>query len=55
MEGAVTNVFTTAVENVMAVVPTVINTVTQNTVLATFFAAGIIGIAISTVRRLKRA
>lgn len=50
----VANIFTTAVDNVMAVIPTVINTVTSNPVLATFFAVGILGIAIGAVSRLKR-
>lgn len=53
-EGAA-NIFTTAVENVMGVIPTVLNTITGNPVLATFFAVGILGIAISVVKRLKRA
>ena len=49
-----TTVFSDAVKTVFDIVPTVLNTITGNPVLSTFFVIGIIGIAIGVVRKLKR-
>lgn len=49
-----TTVFSDAVKTVFDIVPTVLNTITTNPVLSTFFVIGIVGIAISVVRKLKR-
>ena len=49
-----TTVFSDAVKTVFDIVPTVLNTITGNPILATFFVVGIIGIAIGVVRKLKR-
>lgn len=45
---------TQAVSDVMGVVSTVMTTITGNAVLMAFFCAGIIGVAIAIVRKLKR-
>lgn len=44
---------TTAVESLMGVVSTVMTTITGNTILLTFFCAGIVGIAIGVVKKLR--
>lgn len=49
-----TGSMTQAVSDVMGVVSTVMSTITGNTILMAFFCAGIIGVAIAIVRKLKR-
>lgn len=49
-----TNTMTTAVTSLMDVVSTVLTTITGNTTLMVFFCAGVVGIAIGVVRKLKR-
>lgn len=51
---ASTNTMTTAVTSLMDVVSTVLTTITGNTTLMVFFCAGVVGIAIGVVRKLKR-
>lgn len=50
---ASTNTMTTAVASLMEVVSTVMTTITGNSVLLTFFCAGIVGIAIGVVKKLR--
>ena len=50
---ASTNTMTTAVGSLMEVVSTVITTITGNPTLMVFFCAGVVGIAIGVVRKLK--
>ena len=45
---------TTAVGSLMDVVSTVLTTITGNTTLMVFFCAGVVGIAIGVVRKLKK-
>lgn len=47
------NSMTTAVGSLMDVVSTVITTITGNPTLMIFFCAGVVGIAIGVVRKLK--
>lgn len=49
-----TNTMTTAVTSLMDVVSTVLTTITGNATLMVFFCAGVVGIAIAVVRKLKR-
>lgn len=49
-----TNTMTTAVGSLMDVVSTVITTITGNPTLMVFFCAGVVGIAIGVVRKLKK-
>lgn len=49
-----TNTMTTAVGSLMDVVSTVLTTITGNATLMVFFCAGVVGIAIGVVRKLKR-
>lgn len=51
---ASTNTMTTAVGSLMEVVSTVITTITGNPTLMVFFCAGVVGIAIGVVRKLKK-
>lgn len=51
---ASTNTMTTAVGSLMEVVSTVITTITGNPTLMVFFCAGVVGIAIGVLRKLKR-
>lgn len=51
---ASTNTMTTAVTSLMDVVSTVLPTITGNATLMVFFCAGVVGIAIGVVRKLKR-
>lgn len=44
---------TDAVSSLMGVVSTVMTTITGNAVLMTFFCAGIVGIAIAVVKKLR--
>ncbi|MCI6782169.1 MAG: hypothetical protein MR594_00870 [Lachnospiraceae bacterium] len=44
---------TDAVTSLMGVVSTVMTTITGNAVLMTFFCAGIVGIAIAVVKKLR--
>lgn len=44
---------TTAISQVTSVMTTVLSTITGNELLLAFFAAGLIGIAISYVKRLR--
>ena len=53
-EGMTAEGMTTAITNIMNVVGTVVNTISQNPVLMTFFSAGLVGVAIGLVSRLKR-
>ena len=48
------NTMTTAVGSLMEVVSTVITTITGNPTLMVFFCAGVVGIAIGVVRKLKK-
>lgn len=48
------NSMTTAVGSLMDVVSTVITTITGNRTLMVFFCAGVVGIAIGVVRKLKK-
>lgn len=48
-----TNTMTTAVGSLMEVVSTVMTTITGNPILLTFFCAGIVGIAIGVVKKLR--
>lgn len=50
---ASTNTMTTAVGSLMDVVSTVMTTITENSILLTFFCAGIVGIAIGVVKKLR--
>lgn len=50
---ASTNTMTTAVGSLMDVVSTVLTTITGNATLMVFFCAGVVGIAIGVVRKLK--
>lgn len=50
---ASTNTMTTAVGSLMEVVSTVMTTITGNSILLTFFCAGIVGIAIGVVKKLR--
>lgn len=47
------NTMTTAVGSLMEVVSTVITTITGNPTLMVFFCAGVVGIAIGVVKKLK--
>lgn len=47
------NTMSTAVADLMSVVSTVMTTITGNAVLMTFFCAGIVGIAIGVVKKLR--
>lgn len=47
------NSMTTAVGSLMDVVSTVMTTITGNVILLTFFCAGIVGIAIGVVKKLR--
>lgn len=47
------NSMTTAVGSLMDVVSTVMTTITGNGILLTFFCAGIVGIAIGVVKKLR--
>lgn len=47
------NTMTTAVTSLMSVVSTVMNTITGNETLMVFFCAGVIGIAIGVVKKLR--
>lgn len=47
------NNMSTAVTDLMSVVSTVMTTITGNAVLMTFFCAGIVGIAIGVVKKLR--
>lgn len=49
-----TSTMTTAVGSLMDVVSTVITTITGNPTLMVFFCAGVVGIAIGVVRKLKK-
>lgn len=49
-----TNTMTTAVTSLMDVVSTVLTTITGNSTLMVFFCAGVVGIAIGVVRKLKK-
>lgn len=51
--GMTTDVMTSAINNIMTVVSNVITTVAENPVLMTFFCAGLVGVAIGLVKRLK--
>lgn len=51
---ASTNTMTTAVTSLMDVVSIVLTTITGNATLMVFFCAGVVGIAIGVVRKLKR-
>lgn len=44
---------TSAVGSLMDVVSTVMTTITRNSILLTFFCAGIVGIAIGVVKKLR--
>lgn len=48
-----TNTMTTAVGSLMEVVSIVMTTITGNGILLTFFCAGILGIAIGVVKKLR--
>lgn len=48
------NTMTTAVTSLMGVVSTVMTTITGNETLMVFFCAGVVGIAIGVVRKLKK-
>lgn len=48
------NTMTTAVGSLMDVVSKVMTTITGNETLMVFFCAGVIGIAIGVVRKLKK-
>lgn len=50
---ASTNTMTSAVGSLMGVVSTVMTTITENSILLTFFCAGIVGIAIGVVKKLR--
>lgn len=50
---ASTNTMTTAVTSLMDVVSTVLTTITGNATLMVYFCAGVVGIAIGVVRKLK--
>ena len=52
LEGAGASL-TEAVSSIMSVVTTVMTTITGNTILLTFFCAGIVGVAIGIVKRLR--
>ncbi len=47
------NTMTSAVGSLMEVVSTVMTTITGNSILLTFFCAGIVGIAIGVVKNLR--
>lgn len=47
------NSMTTAVGSLMEVVSTVMTTITGNSILLTFFCAGIVGISIGVVKKLR--
>lgn len=47
------NSMTTAVGSLMEVVSTVMTTITGNSILLAFFCAGIVGIAIGVVKKLR--
>lgn len=49
-----TNTMTNAVTSLMDVVSTVLTTITGNATLMVFFCAGVVGIAIGVVRKLKK-
>lgn len=48
------NTMTTAVSSLMEVVSTVLTTITGNTTLMVFFCAGVVGIAIGVIRKLRK-
>lgn len=48
-----TSTMTTAVASLMEVVSSVITTITGNPTLMVFFCAGVVGIAIGVVKKLK--
>ena len=50
---ASTNTMTTAVTSLMSVVSTVMTTITGNETLMVFFCAGVVGIAIGVVKKLR--
>lgn len=47
------NTMTTAVSSLMSVVSTVMTTITGNETLMVFFCAGVVGIAIGVVKKLR--
>ncbi|CBK90418.1 hypothetical protein [Agathobacter rectalis] len=47
------NTMTTAVTSLMSVVSTVMTTITGNETLMVFFCAGVVGIAIGVVKKLR--
>lgn len=47
------NTMTTAVTSLMSVVSTVMTTITGNETLMVFFCAGVLGIAIGVVKKLR--
>lgn len=51
--GMSADTMTSAINNIMTVVSNVITTVAGNPVLMTFFCAGLVGVAIGLVKRLK--
>lgn len=48
-----TNTMTTAVTSLMSVVSTVMTTITGNETLMVFFCAGVVGLAIGVVKKLR--
>ena len=42
-----------AVESIVNLVPTVLNIISSNAVLMVFFCAGLLGVAIGVIRKLK--
>lgn len=47
------NTMSTAVTSLMSVVSTVMTTITGNEILMVFFCAGVVGIAIGVVKKLR--
>lgn len=47
------NTMTTAITSLMSVVSTVMTTITGNETLMVFFCAGVVGIAIGVVKKLR--
>lgn len=52
--GMTTTNMNSAIEGIMGIVSTVVSTIAGNPILMIFFCAGLVGVAIGIVRKLKR-
>lgn len=52
--GMTTTNMNSAIEGIMGIVSTVVSTIAGNPILMIFFCAGLVGVAIGIVRKLKK-